>query len=49
MIDTIGNALLNSNATSVEEAKEVETSEGTIGELIVEKQQKLEKIIFKKI
>lgn len=41
MIDTIGNALLNSNATSVEEAKEVETSEGTIGELIVEKTAKI--------
>ena len=41
MIDTIGNALLKSNATSVEEAKEVETSEGTIGELIVEKTAKI--------
>ena len=41
MIDTIGNALLNSNATSVEEAKEVETSEGTIAELIVEKTAKI--------
>ena len=41
MIDTIGNALLKSNATTVEEAKEVETSEGTIGELIVEKTAKI--------
>lgn len=41
MIDTIGNALLNSNATTLEEAKEVETSEGTIAELIVEKTAKI--------
>ena len=50
MIDTIGNALLNSNATSVEEAKEVETSEGTIGELIVEKTAKIgEKLSLRRI
>lgn len=41
MIDTIGNALLNSEAKSVEDAKEVMTSEGTIGELIVEKTAKI--------
>ena len=41
MIDTIGKALLQSNATTVDEAKEVVTAEGTIGELIVNKTAKI--------
>ena len=44
MIDTIGNALLKSNATTVEEAKESLNKMnlvGTIGELIVEKTAKI--------
>ena len=41
MIDTIGAALLKSNATNVDEAKEVLTSEGTIGELIINKTAKI--------
>ena len=41
MIDTIGTALLKSDVKTVDEAKEVETQEGTIGELIVEKTAKI--------
>ena len=41
MIDTIGEALLKSDVKTVEEAKELATSEGTIGELIVNKTAKL--------
>ena len=41
MIDTIGVSLLNSNAKTVDEAKEVATSEGTIGELIINKTAKI--------
>ena len=41
MIDTIGKALLESDAKTIEEAKEVATSEGTIGELIVNKTAKI--------
>ena len=41
MIDTIGNTLLNSNVTTVEEAKELRTEEGTIGELIISKTAKI--------
>ena len=41
MIDEIGHALLKSNAKTIEEAKEVKTSDGTIGELIVSKTAKI--------
>ena len=41
MIDTIGKALLSSDAKTVEEAKDVATSEGTIGELIIAKTAKI--------
>ena len=41
MIDTIGNTLLNSDVTTVEEAKELKTEEGTIGELIISKTAKI--------
>ena len=41
MIDTIGNALLKSDAKTVDEAKEISTSEGTIGELIINKTAKI--------
>jgi len=41
MIDTIGEALLKSDAKTVEDAKEVKTSEGTIGELIINKTAKI--------
>lgn len=41
MIDTIGEALLKSDVKTVEEAKELATSEGTIGELIVNKTAKI--------
>lgn len=41
MIDTIGETLLKSNVTTVEEAKELTTPDGTIGELIVNKTAKI--------
>ena len=41
MIDTIGGALLKSNVETVEEAKELTTDEGTVGELIVNKTAKI--------
>ncbi len=41
MIDTIGEALLKSDAKTIEDAKEVKTSEGTIGELIINKTAKI--------
>lgn len=41
MIDTIGEALLKSDVKTVEEAKELATSEGTIGQLIVNKTAKI--------
>ena len=41
MIDTIGDALLKSDVKTVDEAKDVNTNEGTIGELIVEKTAKI--------
>ena len=41
MIDTIGEALLKTDVKTVDEAKEVQTSEGTIGELIVNKTAKI--------
>ena len=41
MIDTIGDALLKSDAKTVDEAKELMTTDGTIGELIVNKTAKI--------
>lgn len=41
MIDTIGNALLKSDVKEIEEAKKINTSEGTIEELIVNKTAKI--------
>ena len=41
MIDTIGDALLKSDAKTVDEAKELITTDGTIGELIVNKTAKI--------
>ncbi|MBD8923670.1 elongation factor Ts [bacterium] len=37
MLDTIGNALVKSDVKTVDEAKELKTDEGTIGELIINK------------
>jgi len=41
MIDTIGETLLKSDAKTVDEAKELITTDGTIGELIVNKTAKI--------
>lgn len=41
MIDTIGGALLKSDVETIEEAKELTTDEGTVGELIVNKTAKI--------
>lgn len=41
MIDTIGTALLASDATDIESAKKIETAEGTIEELIINKTAKI--------
>ena len=41
MIDTIGVALLKSDVTTVDEAKAVQTKEGTVGELIINKTAKI--------
>ena len=41
MIDIIGEALLKSDVKTVDEAKEVKTAEGTIGELIINKTAKI--------
>ena len=41
MIDTIGGALLKSNVETIEEAKELTTDEGTVGELVVNKTAKI--------
>lgn len=41
MIDTIGAALLTSDVKTVDEAKELATEEGTVGELIVNKTAKI--------
>ena len=41
MIDTIGDALLKSDVKTVDEAKELMTTDGTIGELIVNKTAKI--------
>lgn len=49
MIDTIGNTLLKSDVKSIDEAKELATDEGTIGELIVNKTAKIgEKLSFRR-
>lgn len=50
MIDTIGNAILNSDAKTVEEALEVKVEEGTINDLIVSKTAKIgEKLELRRI
>ena len=41
MIDTIGDALLKSDVKTLDEAKELMTTDGTIGELIVNKTAKI--------
>lgn len=41
MIDTIGNSLLNSDVTSLEDAKNLSAGEETIGELIISKTAKI--------
>lgn len=41
MIDTIGNALLNSDVTTLEDAKNLSVGEETIGELIISKTAKI--------
>ena len=41
MINTIGKALLTSDVKTVEEAKELQTEEGTVGELIINKTAKI--------
>ncbi len=41
MIDTIGNTLVKSDVNTVDEAKELQTEEGTIGELIINKTAKI--------
>ena len=50
MIDTIGNAILSSNAKTLEEALELSTSEGTVSELIIAKTAKIgEKLSLRRI
>ena len=50
MIDTIGNAVLNSNATSLEEIMDLSTPEGTVNELIIAKTAKIgEKLSLRRI
>ena len=41
MIDTIGNAILNSNATSLEEVNALPVEEGTVADLIIAKTAKI--------
>ena len=49
MIDTIGNTLLKSDVKTIDEAKELATDEGTIGELIINKTAKIgEKLSFRR-
>lgn len=49
MVEEIGTALLKSDAKTIEEANEVKTSEGTIGELIIAKTAKIgEKLSFRR-
>lgn len=50
MLDTIGNAILNSNAKTVEEALELPCEEGTIKDLIIAKTAKIgEKLSLRRI
>lgn len=50
MLDTIGNAILNSNAKTVEEALELPCKEGTIKDLIIAKTAKIgEKLSLRRI
>ena len=50
MIDTIGNAILNSNATSLEEIMDLSTPEGTVNELIIAKTAKIgEKLSLRRV
>ena len=50
MIDTIGNAILKSEATTVEEALELKVEDGTINDLIVAKTAKIgEKLSLRRI
>ena len=50
MIDTIGNAVLNSNATSLEEIMDLSTPEGTVNELIIAKTAKIgEKLSLRRV
>jgi elongation factor Ts len=50
MIDTIGNAILNSDATSLEEALNVSLSDGTIADLVVAKTAKIgEKLSLRRV
>lgn len=50
MIETIGKAILNSNATTVEEALELPVEEGTVNDLIVAKTAKIgEKLSLRRI
>ena len=41
MIDTIGNAILNSDATTIEEANALDCEEGTIADLVIAKTAKI--------
>ena len=50
MIDTIGNAILKSNVTTLEEALQIFVEEGTINDLIVAKTAKIgEKLSFRRM
>lgn len=50
MIDTIGNSILKSDAKTLEDALKVETSEGTIADLIIAKTAKIgEKLSLRRI
>ena len=49
MLDEIGNALLKSDAKTIEEANQVKTSDSTIGDLIIAKTAKIgEKLSFRR-
>ena len=49
MIDEIGTALLNSNVSTIEEALELKTNDGTINDLIIAKTAKIgEKLSFRR-
>ena len=49
MIDTIGNTILKSDVSSLEEALELKTDEGTINDLIIQKTAKIgEKLSFRR-